>query len=69
LEKVERLKLKVDILKTKLLFFSAIAGGSWAKISFRLDFLTIVLLVAFLYGVIGALKSLKELNEIKKGLE
>jgi hypothetical protein len=68
MNRLEVLKANIDIEKAKLLFFSAVAGGSWVKLSLNLDLYNIILIISFVYGVIGSLKSLVELNKIKKEL-
>jgi hypothetical protein len=64
----EKIKIKVDILKTKLIFFSAIAGGSWANLSFELKFYDLIMGIVFIYSIIGTLKTLIKLNKIEKDL-
>jgi len=65
----EKIKIKVDILKTKLIFFSAVAGGSWANLSFKLNFYDVIIGIVFAYGIIGTLKTLIKLNRIERNLQ
>ena len=64
----EKVKIKVDILKTKLIFFSAVAGGSWANLSFKLNFYDLMIGIVFIYSIVGTLKTLIKLNKIEKDL-
>ena len=60
-------KVKVDIAKTKLLFFSAIVGGTYGMIEkFSITFL--VYIVLFILSIIGVLVNFKKLNDYEKGV-
>jgi len=67
---VEREKLLVEIIKIKLLFFSAIVGGSFGYL-LKSDnyFINSILLVVLLIGVVGVVKALYDLGEIYKKLK
>jgi len=67
---VEREKLLVEIIKIKLLFFSAIVGGSFGYLLKSGNyFINLILLVVLLIGVIGVVKALYNLGEIYKKLK
>ena len=67
---MEREKLLIEIIKIRLLFFSAVVGGSFAYLvtnnSFLVDF---ILVITLLVGVIGVVKSLYELGSLYKTLK
>ena len=67
---MEREKLLIDILKVKLLFFSAVVGGSFGYF-FKVDslFISDLLVILILLGGIGIIKSLHNLGEIYKKLK
>ena len=67
---MEREKLLVEIIKIKLLFFSAIVGGSFGYLlTSNSFFVNLILLVVLLIGVIGVIKALYSLGEIYKKLK
>ena len=65
----EALKIAVDIAKTKLAFFSAVAGGVWIKIDLDPTLLNAILVVVFLASLIGVLKNLFLVGEYEKELK
>jgi len=67
---MEKLKLEVDIIKTKVLIFLAIAGGSWVYGEKYIDILYgKILFVGFIIGSVGVLKNLMLLSDIQKRLK
>ena len=67
---MEREKLLIDILKVKLLFFSAVVGGSFGYLLKSDNFLIdVILLVMLLIGAAGVTKSLYNLGKIYKILK
>jgi len=66
---MDKLKLKFDIIKTKLLIFMAIAGGSWIYVlngNIYVQMLTSILLIISSYGV---MVNLIKLGELEKRIE
>jgi len=56
---VEREKLLIDILKIKLLFFSAIVGGSFGYLLKVNNFFYLIILYFLIFsGVVGVINSL-----------
>ena len=67
---MEKEKLLLEILKVKLLFFSAVVGGSFGYLLKVENYLINILLLSMLTtGVIGVIKSLYGLGEIYKSLK
>lgn len=67
--KLEKIKLKNDLIYKKLLIFSAIAGGSWiygTKLSN--SFISFLLFGFFLFIAIGIAINILKLNAIEKEL-
>ncbi len=67
--KLERLKLKIDLIYKKLLIFSAIAGGSWiygTKLSN--SFIGFLLFGFFIFIATGIAVNILKLNAIEKEL-
>ena len=67
---MEREKLLIEIIKIRLLFFSAVVGGSFGYLVTSDNFLIgSVLIITLLIGVIGVVKSLYELGSLYKSLK
>jgi hypothetical protein len=71
-KRVEIIKVEVEIVKSKLLTFLAISGGSWVY-AFKIDnsIFTTVLFVSFIvssYGVFANMLKLSDLHKELKGL-
>ncbi len=68
-EKLEKLKLKSDLIYKKLLIFSAVAGGSWiygTKLSN--SYVGFLLFGFFIFVSIGIAVNILKLNAIEKEL-
>ena len=66
---MEKEKLLVDIIKIRLLFFSAVVGGSFGYLLKNNNYVVGVILIFTLFaGVIGVVKALYELGVIYKKL-
>jgi len=66
---MDKLKLQFDIIKTKLLIFMAIAGGSWFYVlngNIYVQILTSILLIISSYGV---MVNLIKLGQLEKRIE
>ena len=67
---MDKLKLKFDIIKTKLFVFMAIAGGSWIytlKIENKLiEYSATLLFIITSYGIIN---NLTKLGDLEKRIE
>jgi len=67
---VEREKLLIEILKIKLLFFSALVGGSFGYfVKIKSIFISVLLIILMSLGIIGIIKTLHNLGEIYKFLK
>ena len=67
---MEREKLLVEIIKIRLLFFSAVVGGSFGYFVKVENFLIGILLsILMVLGSIGIIKSLYNLGDIYKELK
>ena len=67
---MEREKLLIEIIKIRLLFFSAVVGGSFGYFVKVDNFLIGILLsILMVLGSIGIIKSLHNLGEIYKELK
>ena len=67
---MEREKLLLEILKVKLLFFSAVVGGSFGYfIKVENYLINILLTILMIIGSIGIIKSLYNLGKIYKELK
>jgi multisubunit Na+/H+ antiporter MnhF subunit len=64
----DSLKIAVDIAKTKLAFFSAVAGGIWFKIDLSLDVVNVIMVLAFVASVGGVFKNLLLLGRYERML-
>jgi len=67
---VEKEKLLLEIIKIRLLFFSAVVGGSFGYFV-KVDnyLISILLTILMIIGAIGIMKSLYNLGEIYKLLK
>ena len=65
----EDLKIAVDIAKTKLYFFSALAGSVWVQLTTEVSFPSVIMSVAFIGSMIGVIKNLLLLGKYEKGLQ
>ena len=66
---MDKLKFKFDIIKTKLLIFMAIAGGSWIYVlegHLSVQIITSILLIMSSYGV---MINLIKLGKLEKRIE
>ena len=55
----------IDILKTKLIFFSALVGGSFGYfLSVKSSFILVLLVILMILGSIGIVKTLYQLGEL-----
>ena len=62
---MEKIKVEVDIIKTKLLTFLTIAGGSWVYgIKYVGESISLILFIVFVLSVVGVFKNLMKLSEI-----
>ncbi|WP_457564527.1 hypothetical protein [Caminibacter sp.] len=67
---MESYKLQIEILKIKLLFFSALVGGSFGYfLKVNEYFIAVLLIVLMTIGTLGIIKSLYNLGEIHKKLK
>ena len=69
---MEDIKIKVDILKTKLFTFIGLTGAGWSYFlshNLKFDFLTIIAFLAILFGGIGTGYNLISLSELKKEID
>ncbi len=67
---MEREKLLIEIIKIRLLFFSAVVGGSFGYLITNNNFVIgFILIVTLLVGVIGVVKSLYDLGGLYKVLK
>ena len=67
---MEREKLLIEILKIKLLFFSALVGGSFGYfVKIKSIFISVLLIILMSLGIIGIIKTLHNLGEIYKFLK
>jgi len=67
---MEKYKLQIEILKVKLLFFSALVGGSFGYILKNNSFIVnLVLIIILFIGVAGVIKPLYNLGKIYKELK
>ena len=67
---MEREKLLIEIIKIRLLFFSAVVGGSFGYFVKVENFLIGILLsILMVLGSIGIIKSLYNLGDIYKELK
>jgi hypothetical protein len=72
-KRVEIIKVEVEIVKSKLLAFLAISGGSWVYV-FKIDdsTFTTMLFISFIvssYGVFANMLKLSDLHRELKGLK
>ena len=73
---MDKVKLQIDILKTKITFFTGLAGGvSYLFLNieklkvFNTYFLYILFAISFLYSLIGVFNNLSFINDKYKELE
>ncbi len=67
---MEKYKLWIEILKIKLLFFSALVGGSFGYFLNIKNFYNEIILIFLMFiGVIGVIKILYELGILYKKLK
>ena len=64
----EKLKMAIDIAKTKLYFFSAVAGGVWFKLSLEATLYNAVMYFVFIASLAGVFKNLLLLGQYEKRL-
>jgi hypothetical protein len=72
-KRVEIIKVEVEIVKSKLVVFLAISGGSWVYV-FKIDdsTFTTMLFISFIvssYGVFANMLKLSDLHKELKGLK
>ena len=73
MKKTEIVKVEVEIVKSKLLVFLAVSGGSWVY-AFKIDDIAFaaVLFISFIvasYGVFANMLKLSDLHKELKGLK
>jgi len=70
MNKIDIIKVEVDIVKSKLLVFLAIAGGSWFY-AFKIDnsVFTTVLFISFIVASYGVFANMLKLSDLHKELK
>ena len=63
------LKIAVDIAKTKLYFFSALAGSAWLNFSLKISLSDVTMMMVFVISALGVAKNLLLLGKYEKGLQ
>ena len=69
MKKIEILKVEVEIVKSKLLAFLAIAGSSWVYAYKGEEILSLLLWVSFTVNAFGVFINLTKLGKLQKSLK
>ena len=70
MKKIEIIKVEVEIVKSKLLLFLAVASGSWVyALKFEESIFTVVLFFGFIIASYGIFSNVLRLGDLQKNLK